>query len=69
MKYYIYMTTNLINEKKYIGKHKGELDGSYLGSGTALLRAIDKYGKKILKKKSYIFHKMNKKIVRKKKNL
>ena len=34
--YYIYLTINLINGKKYIGKHYGELDDSYLGSGTIL---------------------------------
>lgn len=43
--YYIYMTTNLQNGKKYIGKHFGELDDSYLGSGKLLRQAIKKYGK------------------------
>lgn len=47
---YIYMTINLINGKKYIGKHKGELNDSYLGSGILLLRAIKKYGKENFKK-------------------
>lgn len=34
--YYVYLTTNLINNKKYIGCHYGELDDDYLGSGTIL---------------------------------
>ena len=44
-KYYIYLTTNNVTGMKYIGKHFGELDDSYLGSGTILKRAIQKYGK------------------------
>lgn len=43
--HYIYMTINNITNMRYIGKHYGELDDSYLGSGTILKRAIDKYGK------------------------
>ena len=43
--HYIYLTINTINDMKYIGKHYGELDDSYLGSGKILKRAIDKYGK------------------------
>lgn len=43
---YIYETTNLINGKKYIGKHKSnKFDNNYLGSGISLGRAINKYGK------------------------
>ena len=42
---YIYLTTNLINDKKYIGKHKSEFyDDKYYGSGKILLQAISKYG-------------------------
>lgn len=42
---YIYKTTNLINGKIYIGQHKHSCwDDKYLGSGTMLFRAIDKYG-------------------------
>lgn len=48
--HYIYLTTNLINGKKYIGKHFGELDDSYLGSGTLIQRAINKYGEENFKK-------------------
>lgn len=43
--YYIYKTTNHINGKQYIGQHKGSPTDAYLGSGTAILKAIDKYGK------------------------
>lgn len=42
---YIYKTTNLINNRKYIGLHKSEkFDNSYKGSGKILLQAIKKYG-------------------------
>lgn len=50
MKHYIYITTNLVNGKKYIGKHYGEENDSYLGSGTLLKKAIQKYGKENFKK-------------------
>lgn len=50
MIYYIYLTTNLINGKKYIGQHKGDIDDSYLGSGILISTAIKKYGKQNFKK-------------------
>lgn len=43
---YIYLTTNLINNKQYIGKHKSSVfDPNYKGSGKALMLAFKKYGK------------------------
>lgn len=43
---YVYLTENLKNSKKYIGSHHATaLDTSYIGSGTLLLKAIEKYGK------------------------
>lgn len=44
---YIYLTTNLINDKKYIGKKKSKyfLENKYLGSGKILNQAIKKYGR------------------------
>lgn len=45
MFYTIYKTTNLINGKIYIGKHKTQdLDDNYLGSGKVLTYAINKHG-------------------------
>ncbi len=41
----VYITTNTINGKKYIGKDEKN-DSSYLGSGLALNNAIKKYGRK-----------------------
>ena len=44
------MTTNLITNKKYIGKHYGTEEDSYLGSGKNLQKAILKYGKENFKR-------------------
>lgn len=45
MAFYIYLTTNLVNGKQYIGQHKGELNDSYFGSGTNITKALIKYGR------------------------
>ena len=45
----VYITTNLINTKKYIGKDINN-NPNYLGSGTYIKKAIKKYGKKNFKK-------------------
>ena len=43
---YIYKTTNLVNNKIYVGQHKAEsFDNYYKGSGQMLTRAFKKYGK------------------------
>lgn len=41
---YIYKTTNLVNNKVYIGKSEKTFTPKYLGSGKLLWRAISKYG-------------------------
>lgn len=50
---FIYVTTNLINGKRYVGQTKRDKKGNwkyYLGSGTILKLAIEKYGKENFKK-------------------
>lgn len=43
---YIYKTTNLVNNKIYIGKkHRSEFVPNYFGSGVLIRKAIEKYGK------------------------
>lgn len=44
--YIVYRTTNLVNGKYYIGKHKCQSpNDGYLGSGTLLKQAIKKHGR------------------------
>lgn len=43
--YVIYKTTNIVNNKIYIGKHQTkDLGDGYIGSGKYLYRAVEKYG-------------------------
>lgn len=49
MPYIIYKTTNIINNKFYIGVSNGN-NPSYKGSGTALIEAIKIYGSKNFKR-------------------
>jgi len=42
---YVYLTTNLVNGKLYVGQKKGKFNPKYFGSGSYLKQAIKKYGK------------------------
>ena len=54
MFYTIYQITNTINDKIYVGKHMTlDLHDGYMGSGTLIKRAIEKYGIDFFKKRNY----------------
>lgn len=42
---FVYVTTNLVNGRKYVGRSTRPINSSYLGSGKLLKKAIKKYGK------------------------
>ena len=47
----VYLTTNLVNNKMYVGVHSTyDLNDGYLGSGKALKLAIKKYGEESFKR-------------------
>lgn len=52
---FIYLTTNLVNGKIYIGQHivksTKDFNDGYIGSGTLFQRALRKYGKKNFKRR------------------
>ena len=44
--YFIYLTTNLLNGKYYVGKHStSDMNDNYYGSGSHIKNALRKYGK------------------------
>lgn len=47
---YVYKTTDLRNNKIYVGQHKSEVfDTKYYGSGIIIKELLNKYGNQILK--------------------
>ncbi len=50
---FIYITSNLLNEKKYIGSHStNNLYDNYLGSGKNIKKEIKELGRNIFGRKS-----------------
>jgi hypothetical protein len=48
---YVYLVTNLVNNKVYVGQHSTQnIDDGYLGSGVIIRFALDKYGKSSFRK-------------------
>jgi group I intron endonuclease len=47
----VYLTTNLINGKQYVGSHCTDIEDGYIGSGFALITSIKKYGKNNFERK------------------
>ena len=57
MYFYVYRTTNLLNQKFYIGVHKSKKPmDDYVGSGRALRKAIKKYGPQNFKTEVLSYH-------------
>ena len=50
MKGIIYCIERIKTGKKYIGQHLGTIDDGYWGSGSAISKALKKYGKHEFKK-------------------
>jgi group I intron endonuclease len=54
--HYVYITTNLVNDKQYVGDHSTfKLKDGYKGSGDILKQAFKIYGKKNFKKEILAF--------------
>jgi|AntAceMinimDraft_16_1070373.scaffolds.fasta_scaffold02383_9 group I intron endonuclease len=48
---YVYITTNSVNGKQYVGDHSSnKLEDNYIGSGNIIVHAVNKYGKEKFKK-------------------
>ena len=67
--HYLYKTTNLINNKFYVGMHSTDnLEDGYLGSGKRLKRSVIKYGKENFKIEYLEFFEDRKTLVEREKN-
>lgn len=68
--HYLYKTTNLINNKFYVGIHSTvNLEDGYIGSGTLLRRAIRRYGKNNFKFEIIQFFKSREELLIKEKEI
>lgn len=70
MYYLIYKVTNVINNKFYIGAHKTKnKQDDYMGSGTLIKKAIEKYGLENFKKEILMECESEKEMYKQEKNL
>lgn len=52
---YIYKTTNILDNKVYIGQRMGKFTQDYFGSGKYIKSAVNKYGKENFKLEVIVF--------------
>lgn len=68
--HFLYKTTNLINNKFYIGIHSTyNLQDGYLGSGKRLKRSIEKHGKKNFRCEILEFFESREEVLKREKNI
>ncbi len=67
--HYLYVSTNIVNGKKYVGQHVTDLEtveqmlkDRYLGSGNLLIKSIKKHGRKKFKKEIIAVYKTQKEV-------
>ena len=67
--HYLYKTTNLINNKFYVGMHSTDnLNDSYLGSGKYITNSINKHGRENFKREILEFFETRKLLIEKEKD-
>lgn len=52
---FVYLWTNNITKKKYIGAHVGKVDDGYIGSGKHFKKSVEKYGLENFERKILYF--------------
>lgn len=52
---FVYLWTNVVTGKKYIGAHVGKVDDGYIGSGKHFKKSVEKYGLENFERKILYF--------------